>query len=123
MCSFAQCDDVEISTKDAKRASEVVFQGTIQEFRGSGTDRNVVFRVSRVWKGRVGQTFEMPAIETGGSLCDAFWQGLLAPGNELVVFASRSPFFDQKYLPLRQKSTLVSRSRDSGKLGQGHKPK
>jgi hypothetical protein len=122
-CLCAQCDDVEISTKVAKRGSDLVFQGTIQEFRGSGADRNVVFRVSRVWKGRVGPTFEMPAIQTGGSLCTAFWNGLLAPGNELVVFASRSPFFDQKYLALRQKSVLVSESKDISKLGRWHKPK
>jgi hypothetical protein len=76
-CLFAQCDDVGVSTKQAKHLSEVVFQGAIEGFGGSGADRTVIFRVSRVWKGRVGATFEMPAIETGGSLCTAFWHGLL----------------------------------------------
>jgi hypothetical protein len=91
--------------------SEVVFQGTIEGFRGSGADRTVMFRVSRVWKGRVGPTFEMPAIETSGGLCTAFWSGLLAVGNELVVYASRGFIPDFKeYLPWRSKTTLVSRT-------------
>ena len=121
---FAQCDDVEISTKKAKHLSEVVFQGTIEGFRGSGTDRTVMFRVSRVWKGRVGPISEMPAIETDGGLCTAFWRGLLAVGNELVVYASRRFIPDLKeYLPLRSKTTLVSRAKDISALGRGHKPK
>jgi hypothetical protein len=55
---FAQCDDIEVSTKKAEHLSEVVFQGTIEGFKGSGTDHpTVMFRVSRVLKGRVGPTF------------------------------------------------------------------
>jgi hypothetical protein len=73
-CLRAQCDDVEVTAKEAKRSSDVVFQGTIEGLRGSGSDRTVMFRVSRVWKGRVGRTFEMTAIETGGELCIAFWR-------------------------------------------------
>ena len=121
---FAQCDDVEVSTKKAEHQSEVVFQGTIEGFGGSGTHRTVMFRVSRVWKGRVGPTFEMPAIETGGGMCTAFWGGLLAVGNELVVYASRR-FIPEltEYLPLRSKTTLVSRAIDISALGRGHKPK
>jgi hypothetical protein len=120
---FAQCDDVYISAKQAKHWSEVVFQGTIAGFRGSDVDRTVVFRVSRVWKGRVGLTFEMPAIETGGSLCRAFWNGVLVLGNELVVYASRDPFFEGKYVPIRQKSAPVIFAKDINQLGPGHKPK
>jgi hypothetical protein len=121
---FAQCDDVEVSTKEARHFSEVVFQGTIEGFGGSGNDRAVLFRVSRVWKGRVGPTFEMPAIETDGGLCTAFWRRLLAVGNELVVYAS-SRFIPgyKEYLPFRPKTTLVSRARDMRALGRGHKPK
>jgi|ERR1022692_5056246 hypothetical protein len=121
---IAQCDDVELSVKQAKRLSEVVFQGTVEELKGSGVNRTVTFRVSRVWKGRVGTTFTMPAIETHGGLCTAFWMGLLLPGNELVVYASRRFMPDYKgYLPIRQKSILLSSARDIGRLGRGHKPK
>jgi len=123
-CLFAQCDDVEVSTKEAKHVSEVVFQGTIEAFRGSGIDRTVIFRVSRVWKGQVGPIFEMPAIQTDGGLCIAFWRGLLAVGNELVVYASRRFIPDGKeYLPLRSKTACASRAKDIGALGRGHKPK
>ena len=120
---FAQCDDVFISAKQAKHASEVVFQGTVMGFKGFAADRTVVFRVGRVWKGRVGSTFEMPAIETGGSSCRAFWKGVLLLGNELVVYAARDPFFDGKYVPIRQKSVPVSGAKDINQLGPGHKPK
>src|SRR5258708_33932427 len=85
---FAQCDDVAISTKEAKHGSDVVFQGVIEGFRDAGKNRIVIFRVSRVWKGQVGPTFEMPAIETTGGLCTAFWEGQLGRGNELVVLHS-----------------------------------
>ena len=123
-CLLAQCDDVEISTKRAKHFSEVVFQGTVEKFEGSNNNRTVTFRVSRVWKGPVGPTFEMPAIETEGPNCLAFWKGLLVFGDELVVYASHglSPG-DNEYLPLRSKTTLVSRAKDISQLGRGHKPK
>jgi hypothetical protein len=65
-CALAQCDDIYVSPKQAKHFSEVVFQGTIDGFKGSGVDRIVIFHVNRVWKGPVGPIFEMPAIETGG---------------------------------------------------------
>ncbi len=123
-CVLAQCDDVYVSPKQAKRFSEVVFQGTIAGFKGSGVDRTVIFRVSRVWKGPVGPTFEMPAIETDGGVCSAFWKGLLVVGNELVVYASRLPVSNRnECFPMRGKSILVSRATDISQLGRGHKPK
>ena len=123
-CLLAQCDDVYVSPKQAKRFSEVVFQGTIAGFKGSGLDRTVVFRVSRVWKGPVGPILEMPAIETDGELCIAFWRGLLVVGNELIIYASHLPSSNRnEYLPLRGKSILVSRAEDISQLGKGRKPK
>jgi hypothetical protein len=68
--------------------SEVVFRGTIVELRDSqkpadlpagfarDTKKTVVFRVSRVWKGEVGETFEMPAVEET-SACVGFWPSIL----------------------------------------------
>lgn len=123
---FAQCDDIAIPTKEAKHGSDVVFQGVVEGFRNAGNNRIVIFRVSRVWKGQVGPTFEMPAIETNGGLCTAFCQGQLGLGNELVVFASRNRYLASgpiEYLPLRQKSVLASKSNDINALGRGHKPK
>jgi len=119
---FAQCDEVAVSAKKAKHFSEVVFQGTIEGFSGSGTDRTVIFRVSRVWKGRVGPTFEMPALESDG-MCTAFYRGLLAVGNEVVVYASSRYVPGAGYLPWRSKTTFVSRADDIRALGRSHKPK
>ena len=122
---FGKCDDGEISTKEAKRVSEVVFQGTVEGFNGTGLERTVVFRVSRVWKGQVGRTFEMRALETTGSLCAGFWKALLVVGNELVVYASRPYMVEgiKDLLPIRSKTTLVSAAKDIRALGRGHKPK
>jgi hypothetical protein len=122
-CLFAQCDDIELPAKKAKQFSEVVFRGTIERFGGSGDNRTVIFRVSRVWKGRVGPTFEMPAIETDGGFCNAFWRGTLVQGNELVVYSSHFPPGSNDYLPMRSKTMLVSRAKDLSQLGRGRKPK
>jgi hypothetical protein len=64
----------------------------------------------------------MSAFESGAT-CAAFWLGLLTVGNELVVYASRRFMGGQEYSPLRGKTTLVSRAKDIGALGRGHKPK
>ena len=58
------CDCIAFPAKQAKRGAEVGFRGTITGFRDSSNgDRLVVFCVSRVWKGRVTEVFEMPAIQ------------------------------------------------------------
>jgi hypothetical protein len=81
--------------------SEVIFRGTIIALRdaekaasipagwGRDTKKIVVFSVSRVWKGEVGQTFEMPAVEET-SMCLGFWQPILTVGSDLLVYASHS---------------------------------
>jgi hypothetical protein len=122
---FAQCDDIYVPPRDARRSSEVVFRGTVEGFRGTGTDRTVIFRVNRVWKGPVGSTFEMLAAETTGAMCNAFWKGLMEPGNELVVYASRKLDIPKHkdYLPIRGKSMLVRQATDIGALGRGRKPR
>jgi hypothetical protein len=77
----------------------LVFRGTIIELRDSkpvvgfspgwiqDTKKIAVFRVIRVWKGEVGQTFEMPAIEET-SACIGFWPSVLKVGSDLLVYAS-----------------------------------
>ena len=81
-----QCDCVDIGVQRLTHVSDIVFRGTVVEFRGSGDDRIVIFDVSRVWKGRVTKRFEMLAIETP---CIGFVPRSLRVGNELLVFASR----------------------------------
>jgi hypothetical protein len=52
------------------------------------TQKLAVFRVSRVWKGEVGETFEMPAVEET-SACTGFWPKYLKVGSDLLVYARR----------------------------------
>ena len=70
----------------------MVFRGTIAELRDlPGSKLQVaVFRVSRVWKGDVGPTFEMPAMKEGVA-CIGFWPDYLKVGNDLLLYASRFP--------------------------------
>src|SRR5580700_2520744 len=92
------CDCSTPPVQQAKTLADVVFRGTIIALRpstkplgvGSETERVAVFRVSRVWKGEVGPTFEMPAQEETGS-CVGFWADLLKEGNELVLYATQWP--------------------------------
>ncbi len=97
LCAGCNCSEPKVEFK--RDHAEVIFRGTIIELRSSskkfaitagwGEDlgKTVVFRVSRVWKGRVGQTFEMPAIEET-SMCVGFWPNYLKVGEELLVYAS-----------------------------------
>ena len=60
------CDCFEPRVQSKRDHADLIFRGTIVELRDSSTPagiKTVVFRVSRVWKGNVGQTFEMPGIE------------------------------------------------------------
>jgi len=80
------CDCPSITVEAAKAGAEVVFRGRITALRdskndlgyfavlGRDTKKIAVFHVSRVWKGEVGETFEMPALEET-TACWGFWQG------------------------------------------------
>jgi hypothetical protein len=93
------CDCREPSVRFKRDHAELIFRGIIVELRDSSrgavditagfahdTGKNVVFRVSRVWKGNVGQTFEMPGIEET-SACTGFWPDYLRVGADLLVYA------------------------------------
>lgn len=121
---FAQCDCIAVPAKEARRASEVVFRGTVDGFSGSGAERIVIFRVTRVWKGQVGPVFEMFGLE-GVSLCFTWWPSLLKIGNELVVYASRLPSrtgTTTDYFPMRCKTALARDALDIRELGRGRRP-
>jgi hypothetical protein len=119
---FAQCDCEEVSAKEAKCWSEVVFRGTVERFRGSGNDRVVIFRVMRVWKGRVGERFEMPGIESS-AWCYGFLPGLLTVGNDVIVYAARiEGGTTNEYFPSHCQTNLVARSWSFRQLARGHKP-
>lgn len=94
------CDCMEPSVQDKKEYADVIFRGTIIELRDgkaatdleSGwvrdTGKMAVFRISQVWKGDVGETFEMPAVEET-SACVGFWRDYLKVGADLLVYARR----------------------------------
>jgi hypothetical protein len=92
------CDCKEPSVQIKRDHSDVIFRGTIIDLRNSenaaGVDPGsfhdlgniVVFRVTQVWKGNVGQIFEMPAVEET-SMCAGFWPDYIKVGTDLLVYA------------------------------------
>src|ERR1700685_809127 len=104
-CSCA-IPSVQSATNDA----DLVFRGSIIALRDSAepspvlamvgvsdTKAVVVFRVKRVWKGSVGPTFEMPALNEvaakEGIDCIGFPPSLLKVGNDLLVYAGRLKYY------------------------------
>lgn len=95
LCHACSCSEQSVQVK--RDRAQIIFRGTIVELRefsklarlfGHDTKRTVVFRVSRVWKGQVGQTFEMPAVEERAA-CIGFTSHLLKVGEDLLVYALR----------------------------------
>jgi len=81
--------------------ADVIFRGKIIALRPSAnpadldglvhnTGKTAVFQVYRVWKGEVGEAFEMAAVEET-TLCWGFWPKLLREGTDLLVYASFFP--------------------------------
>ena len=87
------CDDTTV--KDAAKRATVIFSGTITALkpsgkpykfrRHSGTEKIAVFRVTRVWKGEVGRTFEMPAMLEEADCWGFAAPEFIKPGAELLV--------------------------------------
>jgi hypothetical protein len=91
------CTCLSHPVRTKRKNSDIIFRGTIVELRGTvksttpnlalDMGKTVVFKVSRVWKGKVGTTVEMHAwAETSG--CVGFNENYLVVGNELLVYAS-----------------------------------
>jgi hypothetical protein len=122
------CSCIPITAAEASRRADVVFRGTIVDIHDVCIEppqlwkRVAIFRVSRVWKGVVGDSFEMPAIENPGGLCYGFAKGLLAIGNELIVYANRSSATGQYSTGLCSHTALASRTHDILELGPGKMP-
>jgi hypothetical protein len=124
-----RAQDVDVA---AERA-EVVFRGSIIEFRPSSkqselagiakdTKAIAVFCVTRVWKGEVGQTFEMPALEETLA-CWGFWPSFLKLGSDLIVYARR--FQGGEYVTSICSRTQLAKDakNDLKELGPGEVPK
>ncbi len=93
-----ECTCTTKNPQDARENADVVFRGTIIALRESAEPspipvgdqdpkKFVVFSVRRVWKGDIGPTFEMPALEQT-TPCIGFSPSLKV-GNDLLVYAGR----------------------------------
>lgn len=115
----------------------MVFRGTIVELKNSDraltipsglvddTRKMAVFRISRVWKGEVGETFEMPAVRET-SACMGFWPSYLRVGSELIVYANKhgSEYYTSicgNHKPV--KDANGKDAKDLSELGAGEEPK
>lgn len=126
------CSCRPVSAKEALGNADLVFRGTIVEIHSAQTDplttvlqhppRRVVFRVTRVWKGVVGETFEMPAIEKTGGYCLGFWRDLLVVGNDLLVYAYRTKGTAGYTTNICSRTQLASNAKDFRELGAGTAP-
>lgn len=91
------CSCARPPAEQKKARAEIVFRGTITEIREPEKPKPgewrkpkiLVFRVSRVWKGKVGEVFEMPGVE-GVIDCTGFWPQLAKVGTDVLVYASRN---------------------------------
>jgi hypothetical protein len=87
----AACTSVELPLKYAKKGADVIFRGTIREYRDTGKGYKIaVFQVSRVWRGRVGQVVEMSTYPGySDAPCAYFSTKLLEFGSDELVFARK----------------------------------
>jgi hypothetical protein len=115
------CDRVAPSVRAAKKGAEVVFRGTIKDIHGG----KVIFRVDRVWKGDIGETFEMVDFPAAG--CLGFLDKWLRIDNDLLVFAwrlHRYPNDGEYFTSICTKTGMWSDASDTlKKLGQGRFPR
>jgi hypothetical protein len=129
-----RCMDPGVEVK--KENADVIFRGRIIELRDSkgatdlspgrvrDTKKVAVFRVSRVWKGDVTETFEMPAVEETAA-CTGFWPTYLKVGSDLLVYARR--IGSEYYTSICGSHKLVNDARDQAAkdfnvLGPGAMP-
>jgi hypothetical protein len=62
------CDCIHLPVQQAKREADIVFQGTVVALHNfDGRTPTAVFKVSRVWKGKITETFEMLAFNDPNS--------------------------------------------------------
>jgi len=126
------CDCGEPTVQDAFKRADIVFTGKIagfapatklyEEGKAPGdTGKMVVFRVSRVWKGKVSENFEMHAtFETAG--CWGFSDRTLVAGADLLVYAFWSGGIYQTSLCSRT-NFMRYKSEDLKVLGPGVEPR
>jgi hypothetical protein len=115
------CTDVELPFKQVKRNAEMIFRGTVtaQTFSGDGIE-TVSFRVSRVWKGRVFETLQIPVNPMTG--CTNAFRSKVEIGSEFLIFAGKESDRDEYPIsPIAIPSDYANKKIQE--LGPGRKPK
>src|ERR1700733_3417657 len=84
------CSDVELPLKQAKRGSEFVFRGTITAQTFTDGREFLAFHVTRVWKGRVAETLEIPVSPLLNGGCSHPFLSPVEIGTEFVIFAGKT---------------------------------
>ena len=134
-CAVASaCDCIPATPQARLEHSEIVFRGTIVELRDSNrpapnpfpgfiaikdTGKIAVFHVSRVWKGDVGEMFEMRAVEET-SRCIGFSSDHLEVGTELLIYASKTN--GEYYTGICGGDQLAGQAKDYAVIGPGKPP-
>lgn len=128
------CSCIPVTVSELMESADIIFRGTIIDVHdvqtGVGTEigmgvgrRVVLFRVKRVWKGDVGEILEIPAIENPSGICWGFPKGLLAVGNELLVYARRQDGSEDYITNICSHTSLATRTKDFQELGRGKAPR
>jgi hypothetical protein len=80
------CTQIPLSAKAAKHGAHTVFVGTITALRaGDDGDRIATFRISRIWKGKASENFEMSMLYFSCYSIDV--PVSVEIGAELLIFA------------------------------------
>jgi hypothetical protein len=114
------CTDVEVPVKQAKRGSEFVFRGTITAQTFTDGREVLAFHVTRVWKGRVTETFEIP-VNSLISGCNSPFRSRVEIGTEFVIFAGRASLPGGEYAIGARRTENADQWLQE--LGPGRKPK
>jgi len=114
--------------------AQVVFRGRIVEVHDAEQPilaeilqprkRIAVFHVTRVWKGVLGEKFEMPVVEFNYAPAgyDQFWANFLVVGNDLLVYAVRPKGAKEYTTSPCWRTSPAKTSKDFQELGPGWEP-
>lgn len=106
------CSCPRASVEEAKSRADIVFAGTVEDVTyvdaGQQWEPRVLvrFKVARVWKGEIAESFTMHT-NVEASSCSGFFRETADPGEVLLVYAHARPARDWK----RVESRLVDVAR------------
>lgn len=86
------CTSVQLPITDVVKNVDALFRGTITGYRDSGKGYKIaVLRVSRVWKGQIGQVAEISTFPGySEEACHLGEDKLLDVGSDVIIFARKT---------------------------------